>query len=167
MTLICRIVTDWVEKEVIEPVDKWVDELRKQCEQYPWWDPRGLVCWFIVVSVRVTSYITKTVTMPVNKLVCYAISVVTSYALMPIGWLIDEIAQTTNVQGTILTWLRSCSEAVLTDKLPATKGGVYNYFYTCECCDDFTHEISFLAEDDKEAYKYARKRCAEECANPS
>lgn len=166
MALICKVVTDWVEKEVIEPVDKWIDEWQEECKQYPWYDPRGWFCWFVVVSVKTIYYITTTITVPVSKTVCYLMATLSYYPLVPFALAIDEITQTTKVYVTIKTWLRTCSDAVLTDKVPATKKGTYVYFYTCECCDGTTSKLSFLAEEDAEAYKYARKQCAQECTDP-
>src|SRR6185437_3072028 len=166
MALVCKLVTDWVEKEIIEPVDKWIDELQQQCQQYPWYDPRGLFCWFIVVSVKITFYTTTTIIVPFSKMVCYVMAMASYYPLVPIALAIDEVTQTTKVYITIKTWLRTCSDAILTDKQPVTKKGVYNYFYTCDCCDGTEFKISFLAEEDADAYKYARKQCAQKCTDP-
>ena len=170
MALVCKIVTDWVEKEVVEPVEHFIDQLQEECQQYPWYDPRGWVCWFIVVSVKVVDYIVTTITIPVSKAVCYVMAVCSYYPLVPLAFVIDEVTQTTEVYVTLKTWMLTCSEAVLTDKLTTAKKGVYNYDYTCKCCNGFKdtgveYKISFLAEDDADAYKYARKQCAQKCTD--
>lgn len=169
MALVCRIVIDWIEKEVTEPVDKWVDELQENCHQYPWYDPRGLFCWFIVVSVKVIAYITKNVTIQISQTVCFLMAALLHFSLSPIALAIDEITQTTKIYIKIKTWLRTCSNVTLKEKQQTGKKGIFNYVYSCECCnrsDDTTSEISFLGDDDNAAFKYARKECAKKCTEP-
>lgn len=47
MAKICSNVQEWIEQEVEQPIEEWVERTEEKCKEYPWWDPRGWVCWFV------------------------------------------------------------------------------------------------------------------------
>lgn len=69
-----------VEEEVIQPVDRYVKEQRKRCENEecnPWLlCLNKLVCWFYWVTLKITEWILIVVIRWVYRVVCVAVSLV-------------------------------------------------------------------------------------------
>jgi hypothetical protein len=70
MELVCTEATEWVEEEVSQPVEEWEERQEERCKEYPWYDPRGWVCWFVTVLVKIVRWVTVTVGKWVVRTVC-------------------------------------------------------------------------------------------------
>ena len=69
-----------VEEEVLQPVDKFVQEQRQRCENEPC-NPwllclNQLVCWLVWVTVKITEWVLVVVVRWVYRLVCVVVSIV-------------------------------------------------------------------------------------------
>ncbi|RKF28325.1 hypothetical protein [Micromonospora globbae] len=76
MALVCTEVTEWIEEEVSKPVEEWEERQEKRCKDYPWYDPRGWVCWFVTVLVKVVRWVVVIVGKWVTRTVCTIVGVV-------------------------------------------------------------------------------------------
>ncbi|MEU1803651.1 hypothetical protein [Streptomyces sp. NPDC019937] len=75
MAVVCSQVQEWVEEKVSKPVEVWESHNEKKCKDYPWYDPRGWVCWFVTVLVKVVRVVLVTVGKLVTRLVCKVVQV--------------------------------------------------------------------------------------------
>ncbi|MBA6440962.1 hypothetical protein [Streptomyces sp. GMR22] len=75
MAVVCSQVQEWVEEKVSKPVEVWESHNEKKCKDYPWYDPRGWVCWFVTVLVKVVRIVLVTVGKLVTRLVCKVVQV--------------------------------------------------------------------------------------------
>jgi hypothetical protein len=76
MSRICYEVFEWIEEEIEQPIEEWVERTEEKCEEYPWWDPRGWVCWFITILVKVVTWVVVTVGKWVTRIVCGIVSLI-------------------------------------------------------------------------------------------
>jgi len=76
VTKVCSQITEWIEEEVSKPVEEWEEQQEKKCKDYPWYDPRGWVCWFVTILVKVVRWVVVTVGKWVTRTVCKIISTV-------------------------------------------------------------------------------------------
>ncbi|SCF47191.1 hypothetical protein [Micromonospora mirobrigensis] len=76
MALVCTEITEWVEEEVSRPVEEWEERQEKKCKDYPWYDPRGWVCWFVTYFVKVVRWVLVKVGKWVARTVCKLVGVV-------------------------------------------------------------------------------------------
>ncbi|MBM0226882.1 MULTISPECIES: hypothetical protein [Micromonospora] len=76
MALVCTEITEWVEEEVSKPVEEWEERQEKKCKDYPWYDPRGWVCWFVTYFVKVVRWVIVKVGKWVVRTVCKLVGVV-------------------------------------------------------------------------------------------
>lgn len=53
MATVCKDVWDWIEQEIQQPIEQWVQRQEQKCKNYPWWDPRGWFCWLVTFFVKV------------------------------------------------------------------------------------------------------------------
>lgn len=161
MALICRVVTKWVKKQIEERVDKWVEEQRKECQQYPWYDPRGWFCWLVTVTVMVASWITKEILVPISEKVCH---VMTGAIFYGTSWLIAAIDSVTqwNLYAFAEKWLVTRRISFI-KREPAPAKGVYIYYFICHCSPGKEISISVTASTDDEAADKAHELCVEKC----
>lgn len=75
MTTVCYEIKEWIEEEVSKPVEEWEERQEKKCKEYPWYDPRGWVCWFVTVVVKVIRWVVVTVGKWVTRTVCKIVTV--------------------------------------------------------------------------------------------
>ncbi|WBB67157.1 hypothetical protein [Micromonospora sp. WMMD812] len=76
MALVCTEITEWIEEEVSKPVEEWEERQEKKCKDYPWYDPRGWVCWFVTYFVKVIRWVVVIVGKWVTRTVCKLVGVV-------------------------------------------------------------------------------------------
>ena len=75
----CTQINEWIEEEVSKPIEEWVEKREKKCKEYPWYDPRGWVCWFVTTLVKVVRWVTVKVWKWVVRTVCKLISASINY----------------------------------------------------------------------------------------
>jgi len=77
MAKICRDITEWVEEEILEPVQRRHEERKQQCEQEEcnWWVlcANKIVCWLIVIVSYVVEWVIRIVGKWVTYIVCEVI----------------------------------------------------------------------------------------------
>ncbi|MCM0676765.1 hypothetical protein NCC78_19045 [Micromonospora phytophila] len=76
MALVCTEITEWIEEEVSKPVEEWEERQEKKCKDYPWYDPRGWVCWFVTIFVKVVRWVIVKVGKWVARTVCKLVGVI-------------------------------------------------------------------------------------------
>jgi hypothetical protein len=74
MAVVCTTVTERIQTEISKPVEEWEEEQQKKCKKHKWYDPRGWLCWFVLVSVKVFRWVVVTVVTAVFTLVCRLVS---------------------------------------------------------------------------------------------
>jgi hypothetical protein len=92
MALTCTQVNEWVEEEVSRPVEEWEERQEKKCKDYPWYDPRGWVCWFVTVLVKVVRWAIVKVGKWVVRTVCKVVATVVDLVVDVVTGLWDVIA---------------------------------------------------------------------------
>lgn len=160
MPKICRTVITWVEEEVLEPIDQWVTQSQQVCQQYPWWDPRGWVCWLVTWLVRITVWITRRILVPISTVVCYFISFVIGGILLPFAAAIGPRAY-----DWVRVWFLNGAFIETGDKVKSTsQPGKYDYHFTCNCPNGSTHPIVItIEENDALALELAKAECKKKC----
>jgi hypothetical protein len=76
MALVCSQIDEWIEEQVSQPVEVWENQQQQRCKDYPWYDPRGWVCWLVWVLVKVVRWVLVTVGRWVTRTVCTLVGVV-------------------------------------------------------------------------------------------
>jgi hypothetical protein len=76
MAVVCTQIQEWVEEQVSKPIEVWEERQEKKCKDYPWYDPRGWVCWFVTVLVKVVRWVVVTVGKWVTRTVCRIVDAV-------------------------------------------------------------------------------------------
>lgn len=92
MALECTQIQEWVEENVSKPVEEWEERQEQKCKDYPWYDPRGWVCWFVTVLVKVVRWVVVTVGKWVVRTVCKLVGVLVDVVRDLLGGLWDVIA---------------------------------------------------------------------------
>jgi hypothetical protein len=67
---VCTTTTEWIREEISKPIEEWEQRQEKKCKDYPWYDPRGWVCWFVTYFVKVIRWVVITVVRAVVSVVC-------------------------------------------------------------------------------------------------
>lgn len=87
----CREVHEWIEEEVERRIEEWEEREEERCREEPcnWWMLclNKLVCWIVVVTVKVVRWVTVTVGKWVVRIVCETVN----FALDVVGWVINLI----------------------------------------------------------------------------
>ena len=76
MALVCTQITEWIEEEVSRPIEEWEERQEQRCKDDPWYDPRGWVCWFVTVLVKVVRWVVVKVGKWVARTVCKIVDVI-------------------------------------------------------------------------------------------
>jgi len=76
MALVCKEIQEWVEEQVSKPIEEWENQQQEKCKNYPWYDPRGWVCWLVWVLVKVTRWVVVTVGKWVIRTVCTVVTII-------------------------------------------------------------------------------------------
>ena len=165
MAKICTSVTTWVMTDVLSPVDKWVTEQQKKCQQYPWWDPRGLFCWLVTVTVWATVWIIKQVLTPVYHTICIVITGVIGVTLLPFGAAVDAVCAKCNATVWIKLWFLTPTKVTCENKgVSAANPKLFNYVCVCLCRLINPVTIEIAAGNDDEAAALAKAECEDRCA---
>lgn len=88
----CRKVTEWIEEEISKPVEVWEERQKEKCKDYPWYDPRGWVCWIVTYFVKVVRWIVVKVGKWVVRTVCKLVAVLWELGGNLLGGLWDIVA---------------------------------------------------------------------------
>jgi hypothetical protein len=91
MALVCTQIDEWIEEKVSKPVEEWEQRQEKRCKDYPWYDPRGWVCWLVWVTVKVVRWVVVTVGRWVTRTVCKVVAVIVDIVVDVISGLWDII----------------------------------------------------------------------------
>src|SRR5947209_17783226 len=142
---ICHTVTELVQQTIIDPVDNWVEEQQKTCSSRPW--PLNWFCEFMTILVKVTSWITKHIVVPINKTICIAITGSTYVVLSPF------IIAFPKIDDPIKKWLWTRPKI---EYLGQTSTGAYRF--RCNCGEG-AEIITVEAKDDEEAKELAIEEC--------
>ena len=164
MPLLCKKITILVTQKVTEPVDEWVEKQEEECKQYPWYDPRGWLCWLVTVTVKVVSFVTKEVLVPMGQVVCSVVSGLIFLTLAPFAAAIDSVSQTFHFYETVRVWFIIRSKITFVSKEPTGVSDAYYYKFKCRCSDQSTETIVVTASNDDEAAQKAEEECAKACA---
>jgi hypothetical protein len=97
MAIECVETQEWIEEEVWKPFDEWVETQQKKCKNYPWYDPRGWVCWFVTVLAQVVVWILVKVGKWVVRTVCKIVGAIWTF-------LRDVFLGLFNILAGIFTW---------------------------------------------------------------
>lgn len=108
MGRVCRETQEWVEEQIEQPVETWVNQLQQVCEEQDcnWWCLccNKWLCWMAWVVVRVVTWVIVTVGKWVTRVVCEVVNVV----LDVIGFIVELILSIPIIGGiirTILNWV--------------------------------------------------------------
>jgi len=108
MGRICKEVQDWVETQVEQPVESWVNQLQQVCQRQScnWWCLccNKWLCWLTWVLVKVVTWVVVTVGKWVTRIVCEVVNFVLDVA----GFIINLILSIPIIGGiirTILNWV--------------------------------------------------------------
>jgi hypothetical protein len=71
---ICRETKKWVEEQVEQPMERWVETTQRRCKKYKWYDPRGWFCWLVTIVVKVVQIVVVTVGKWVAHVVCIVVT---------------------------------------------------------------------------------------------
>lgn len=82
---VCTETKEWVEEQIEQPIDRWVEKTEKKCKEYDWWDPRGWVCWLVTTLVKVVEVVVVTVGKRVAHVVCVVVDAVLNAAAFVVG----------------------------------------------------------------------------------
>lgn len=92
MALECTLATEWIEEEVSKPIEEWEERQEERCKEYPWYDPRGWVCWFVTIFVKVVRWVVVTVGKWVTRTVCKFVTVFIQLLIDVVAGLWDIVA---------------------------------------------------------------------------
>lgn len=67
---ICREIQEAIEEKVWKPVDDWVKRTEQRCKEYEWYDPRGWICWLVVILVKIVKWVLDVIVRYVFRTVC-------------------------------------------------------------------------------------------------
>jgi hypothetical protein len=91
MGRVCRETQEWVEEQIEQPVETFVNQLQETCEEQDcnWWCLccNKWLCWLVWVVVRVVTWVVVTVGKWVTRIVCEIVN----FVLDVIGFIIELI----------------------------------------------------------------------------
>jgi hypothetical protein len=112
MGRVCREVQEWVEEQIEQPVETWVNQLEQTCREQDcnWWCLccNKWLCWLVWVVVKVVTWVLVTVGKWVARVVCEVVNVV----LDVIGFIVELILSIPIIGGIIRTILNWVTEIV-------------------------------------------------------
>lgn len=80
---ICTKFYQWVNENVTQQIQTWVSNQQEECKQYPWWDPRGLVCWIVTILVSVITTIIVAIPVLIATILCFTLHIIFAAAFKP------------------------------------------------------------------------------------
>ena len=108
MGRVCRETQEWVEEQIEQPVEQWVNQLQQTCVEQDcnWWCLccNKWLCWLVWVVVRVVTWVVVTVGKWVARIVCEVVN----FVLDVVGFIVELILSIPIIGGiirTILNWV--------------------------------------------------------------
>lgn len=161
MALICTTSTTWITQTVLDPVDSWVSQQQTQCNNYPW--PLNWLCSVVTVLVKITTWVTRYILVPVLHITCVVITAILGGILYPFAWAIDSVCKTCNThQWVELWWLTPTKITFVKKEISKTNPDYFDYTFTCNCKNG-KKEIIVTAANDIDAEKLAIDGCKGVC----
>ena len=112
MGRVCSEVQDWVEEQIEQPVEQWVNELQQSCEEQDcnWWCLccNKWLCWLVWVIVKVVTWVIVTVGKWVTRVVCEIVT----FVLDVIAFIFELIFSIPIIGGVIRTIVNWVTEIV-------------------------------------------------------
>ena len=112
MGRVCKEVQTWVEEQVEQPVESFVDQLQKVCKQQRcnWWCAccNKWLCWLAWVTVRIVTFVLVTVGKWVTRLVCEVVTVI----LDLVGFVVELVLSIPIIGGIIRAVLNWVTEII-------------------------------------------------------
>ncbi len=163
MALICTTVTTWVNQTVLDQVDTWVSQQEEKCKKKKWWNPATWICWFVTILVKVISWITRTILVPILKTICTVITGILGGILYPFAWAIDSVCQTCNAHQWVELWWLSPTKIKFVKKEESPNNPRhFDYTFICKCKNG-DKKIIVTASNDGEAAQLATVKCKATC----
>lgn len=159
----CTTVSSWVTQYITSPVNTWVNQMQQQCQQLPWWNPLGWLCWFVTISVQVTVWVTTNIVVQTLTITCIFVSTLIGLFLWPFGAAINAVCQSCNASQWVVN-VFFYARITLTNKVASsTNPGYFDYTFTCNCNPFKRPTITIQAMNDNEAAELAKLECAKVC----
>ncbi|RCS28099.1 hypothetical protein DUT90_01975 [Polaribacter sp. WD7] len=160
MALICRTSRTWITREVIEPVENWVNQRRRTCRtRRRWW--QRLWCWFTTILVLIIVWVVRNIVVEILNTICVFITWVIGAILLPFAVAYDAIAGNSNVAGWVRDWFIEPTKISFVSKEDdPNKPKSFIYTFICNC-DKTTFSVN--ASNDVEAQKLATNYCKPRC----
>jgi hypothetical protein len=80
MGRVCSEIFEWVEEEILRPIEEWEDRQERRCrrKRCNWWTLclNKIFCWLVWVAVKVTRWILEIVGAWIPRIICYAVNIV-------------------------------------------------------------------------------------------
>jgi hypothetical protein len=92
MAIECVKTQEWVEEEISKPIEEWEERTEEKCEDLPWYDPRGWVCWLVTTFVKVVRWVVVKVGKWVIRTVCKGLSAILAFVRDFVSGLWDVVA---------------------------------------------------------------------------
>src|ERR1700737_2749129 len=99
----CRTAYEWIEEQIEKPIEEWENRQEQRCRDADcdWWTLclNKLICWLVVIAVKVVRWVVVTVGKWVARLVCAIVSffvcviwqAVVFVLLGPIAWVVIKL----------------------------------------------------------------------------
>jgi hypothetical protein len=162
MSLICLTFTSWIEETILEPVNTWASQQQQQCNQLPWWNPLGWVCWLVTTTILVVVWVTIKITVPILTVICHFVTFIVGWVAMVIATLIVAVNPQSNAIQWVNLWFLARARISFVSRAPSAKAGAFDYVFTCHCRDQ-DHTITVTAVTDDDAAAQARIACIKAC----
>jgi len=108
MARVCREVQEWIEEQIEQPVESWLNQQEQRCREQEcnWWCLccNKWFCWLVWVVVRVVTWVLVTVGKWVGRLVCEIVNVILDAVAFVVN-LILSIPVLGGIIRTILNWV--------------------------------------------------------------
>ena len=164
MSLICTNVTSWITQQVLTPTNTWATQAQQQCQQLPWWNPLGWLCWIITTLILVVVWVLQNVVVPIISVVCTFVTWVIGWVVLVVATVIDAVCQKCNAVIWTNHWFHTPGKITFDSSTPSTvKPGYFDYTFTCNCSDKSSHTIIITAINDNDAASQAKLECEKTC----
>src|SRR6476660_5998426 len=104
----CHDVEEWVQEKITKPVDRWVSRTEQKCKDYPWYDPRGWVCWLVTIVVKVVDWVVGVI----NTLVTHVVCVIVGAVLDAVGFVVGLVVSIPLIGALIKGVIRTIAEVI-------------------------------------------------------
>jgi len=129
----CEEVGHWVDEQVSQPVERWISQQEERCRELPWWNPLRWFCEIVTIVVKVVVWVVVTVTKWVVTLVCQIVTTV-------VGIIVTFILR-------VISWLVTFVVCIFTDPLEALKSFRDLWSIVVETVADIFEFVETLLDD--------------------